>query len=56
MNIRIAGPGDNKQFLSIDVPGDLQHIIVKDAMLSKVMQEADRSLVYRKVAAYTLNK
>ena len=39
-----------------EVPDNLKGTIVKDEMLSKKIQFQDRSFVYGKVAAYTLNK
>ncbi len=39
-----------------EVPEDLKNIIVKDEVLSRDIQFKDRSFVYGKVAAYTLNK
>jgi S-adenosylmethionine-diacylglycerol 3-amino-3-carboxypropyl transferase len=39
-----------------EVPGDLRNAIVKDEELSKEIQFNDRSFVYGKVAAYTVNK
>jgi S-adenosylmethionine-diacylglycerol 3-amino-3-carboxypropyl transferase len=39
-----------------EVPHDLKSIIVKDEILSKDIQFNDRSFVYGKVAAYTVNK
>ena len=39
-----------------DVPDTLKNEIVKDASLSKHIFDTDRSFVYGKVAAYTINK
>ncbi len=39
-----------------EVPEELKECIVKDEMLSKTIQFADRSFVYGKVAAYSINK
>ncbi|KAB2880136.1 DUF3419 family protein [bacterium] len=39
-----------------EVPEDLRYSIVKDETLSKEIQFNDRSFVYGKVAAYTINK
>lgn len=58
--IRTAKPGARIVFRNLmiprEVPESLQHIIVKDEMLSKQLQFEDRSFVYGKVAAYTIHK
>jgi S-adenosylmethionine-diacylglycerol 3-amino-3-carboxypropyl transferase len=58
--IRTAKPGARIVFRNLmiprEVPESLQHIIVKDKALSKQLQFEDRSFVYGKVAAYTIDK
>ena len=58
--IRTAKPGARIIFRNLmiarEVPEDLRQIIVKDESLSKQLQFDDRSFVYGKVAAYTVQK
>ena len=58
--IRTAKPGARIIFRNLmiprEVPEDLRGVIVKDDILSKEIQQSDRSFVYGKVAAYTVNK
>lgn len=58
--IRTAKPGARIIFRNLmiprEVPEDLRHIIVKNEMLSRQLQFADRSFVYGKVAAYSVKK
>jgi S-adenosylmethionine-diacylglycerol 3-amino-3-carboxypropyl transferase len=58
--IRTAKPGAKIIFRNLmiprEVPEDLRSIIVKNESLSKQLQFDDRSFVYGKVAAYTVEK
>ena len=58
--IRTAKPGARIIFRNLmiprEVPEDLRGVIVKDDILSKEIQQSDRSFVYGKVAAYNVNK
>lgn len=58
--IRTAKPGARIIFRNLmiprEVPEDLKHVIIKNETLSKELQQQDRSFVYGKVAAYTVNK
>jgi S-adenosylmethionine-diacylglycerol 3-amino-3-carboxypropyl transferase len=58
--IRTAKPGARIIFRNLmiprEVPDDLRQIIVKDEELSRKLQYEDRSFVYGKVAAYTVEK
>ena len=58
--IRTAKPGARIIFRNLmiprEVPEDLQNCIIKNEELSKELQQQDRSFVYGKVAAYTVNK
>jgi len=58
--IRTAKPGARIIFRNLmiprEVPEDQQNCIIKNEELSKELQQQDRSFVYGKVAAYTVNK
>ncbi|RTL60256.1 MAG: DUF3419 family protein [Sphingobacteriales bacterium] len=58
--IRTAKPDAKIIFRNLmiprEVPQDLQSFIIKDTASSKELQQADRSFVYGKVAAYIVNK
>lgn len=58
--VRTAKPGAKVIFRNLmiprEVPESLQSIIVKNEVLSKELQQADRSFVYGKVAAYEVRK
>ena len=58
--IRTAKPGAKIIFRNLmiprEVPENLRSIIVKNELLSKELQQSDRSFVYGKVAAYSVCK
>jgi S-adenosylmethionine-diacylglycerol 3-amino-3-carboxypropyl transferase len=58
--IRTAKPGARIIFRNLmiprEVPEELRSVIIKDEALSNELQQADRSFVYGKVAAYVVNK